>query len=287
MPDIKKRVVITQRYIPHYRVPFFEKLHKESSKDFYLEVYFGKLMDKEMILSDLNFPNKQFDLIKIKFFGYSIEAQWKLFFNLIRTPPDLVILEGTFGIITNILLLFIRKLTNRTTIYWTAGWNNPSITDLRYKLKEAVIEFILSLSDGAIVYGTSAKNYLIKRGMKENRIFIAQNTIDIEKIIFNKNEWKIKSEIIIEKLDIKNSKVIAYVGGLTKLKRVNTLIEAIEKLSLKFSDIVCLIIGQGPEKENLIDLCFKKKLSNIIFLGEIIDEIDSYFSVCDISFFQV
>jgi len=94
--------------------------------------------------------------------------------EVVKKSPDLLILEGTFGVLTNILLLVFRRMKRLPTIYWTAGWENPVITGRRAHLKHWLIGLFLSLCDGAIVYGSSAFNYLTSHGVPPSKILTAQ-----------------------------------------------------------------------------------------------------------------
>lgn len=66
---------------------------------------------------------------------------------------------------------------------------------------------------------------------------------------------------------------IIYVGTLERRKRVKDLIKAISLLKIKYPDIVCKIVGDGPTKTNLKKLCNKLNIDdNILFTGYISDD---------------
>ena len=73
-----------------------------------------------------------------------------------------------------------------------------------------------------------------------------------------------------EKLDINingNNNMI-YIGRLDKLKNVNTLISQFCKVKEEIRDAKLYIVGDGPEKNNLMILSKEQKLEDsIIFLG--------------------
>lgn len=71
----------------------------------------------------------------------------------------------------------------------------------------------------------------------------------------------------------RNIDIISF-GRLTKIKGLKTLIKAIFILKNDFKDLKLEIIGEGPEREKLIRLTDKLKLSkNIIFLHRISDKL--------------
>jgi glycosyltransferase involved in cell wall biosynthesis len=73
---------------------------------------------------------------------------------------------------------------------------------------------------------------------------------------------------------------IGFFGRLSKEKRVDTLIRAVKKMK-NLSDFRVLIVGSGPEKENLIHLA--KNLENIEFIDSVpYSEVPKYMASCDI-----
>ncbi|MCD4680095.1 MAG: glycosyltransferase family 4 protein [Bacteroidales bacterium] len=81
-----------------------------------------------------------------------------------------------------------------------------------------------------------------------------ENTTDIEE----------KTEIQINKIRSEGNKLIAYTGSIGIANALDNFILAAEQLSNK--KIAFFIVGHGPEKDRLIRLCNKKKLSNVYFL---------------------
>ena len=102
--------------------------------------------------------------------------------------------------------------------------------------------------------------------------------------IKNKDDnFTIKQNIKIEDFD----KIILFVGSIKPLKCPNILVEAIEKIGLKFLKkhrVCCLFLGDGPMKNELNNYIIKNNLDkNIKFLGNIDNQIISkYYSLSDI-----
>ncbi|MFW5945452.1 MAG: glycosyltransferase family 4 protein [Candidatus Natronoplasma sp.] len=72
--------------------------------------------------------------------------------------------------------------------------------------------------------------------------------------------------------------LVAYIGALTKIKGVDLLIKAFDKIDLEAE---LLIVGDGPEKENIEDLAAGD--ANIRFLGRIDHEdISSIYDISDV-----
>lgn len=97
-----------------------------------------------------------------------------------------------------------------------------------------------TLSRRPIAVSNLTKEQLVKIGVNENRIELIPNGIDFMQL------EKVQSSH--EPSDL------IYAGRLIKEKGINVLIEAVNTLRHRFPTIKCLIIGDGPEKENLVKM---------------------------------
>ncbi|OQY10624.1 MAG: hypothetical protein B6I28_00685 [Fusobacteriia bacterium 4572_132] len=112
-------------------------------------------------------------------------------------------------------------------------------------------------SDIVIVPTEIIKKYLLEIGVRK-RIEVLPFGINLDKFKFAKTE---------------NSKfTLLHVGRLTKEKKVEELLYSFEKFS-KDKKVTLLIIGDGPEKERLIDLVNELKIDDkVLFKGWISGE---------------
>jgi glycosyltransferase involved in cell wall biosynthesis len=119
----------------------------------------------------------------------------------------------------------------------------------------ALIEkFALFFSKNIITVSEFTKKRLIKAGKNKKNIVVISNGIDYEKIK-EVSPYFERSDLI-------------FAGRLIKEKNVDLLINAVAIIKTKFSEIKCIIIGDGPEKNKLTNLAKQLKLEkNIIFTG--------------------
>lgn len=112
---------------------------------------------------------------------------------------------------------------------------------------------------------------LLNISIKSNNIICVSNftrnkLIKMFPNIKNKTKtiyWGIDKTQFFKKKINKNKKIIGYLGGLGKRKKVNILI----KIANYFPNYKFLIAGKGPELEKLIVLNKKNKNANINFIG--------------------
>ena len=116
---------------------------------------------------------------------------------------------------------------------------------------------------------------IIKMGINPKKIATIVNTVDI-------NVFK-PLKIPRERFRLKDDEfVIIYVGSLTKVQNLGTVIEAAAVLK-KYPKIKFLLVGEGEDKDNLISQTKKLKLVNIIFIdGQPTEKIIELMNVADI-----
>lgn len=80
-----------------------------------------------------------------------------------------------------------------------------------------------------------------------------------------------------------DSLVIIYAGRIVKVKRLDVLIKSMVKLKEKLDNVVLILVGEGPEKENLLELSNTLLLNNIFFIDFVDQEtVGELFSASDI-----
>lgn len=128
------------------------------------------------------------------------------------------------------------------------------------------------------VSNATKENLTAKAGIKDNKIQVLYNFVDLKKFNGDNITWNVESEK--EKLGIKKDEfVIGFVGRLAKIKGCEYLIKVLPYLNFPYR---VLIAGNGPEKEKLEKLAVKLKIAErILFLGYRSDTVFIY-SLLDI-----
>ncbi|MBU4360653.1 glycosyltransferase family 4 protein [Candidatus Parcubacteria bacterium] len=130
------------------------------------------------------------------------------------------------------------------------------------------------------------KNILIKDfDVPEEKIKIIYPICALKKEMVDKN----KVEELKKKYGLENKKVLLTVGRLVESKGIDSVIKAMKIVWQDIPDLVYLIVGDGPEKENLKKISppiFKGGLGgvnkNIIFTGAVPhSELPNYYALAD------
>ena len=175
------------------------------------------------------------------------------------------IIQGFNGAAFIFLGYLIARLRGIPFGIWTGLWYHPRT--FFHTLTRSLTDFIYRHADFAVVYGTHVKAYLVGRGMKEDRIFIAQNTADNE--LYSKIPTDEEKLSFREKYGLaENEPALLYVGRFSAEKGPKELLKA---LSLVKDPPKLIMIGKGPEKEWCENFAKEKNLS-VIFAGYVANE---------------
>ncbi|OGN16166.1 MAG: hypothetical protein A3B99_00880 [Candidatus Yanofskybacteria bacterium RIFCSPHIGHO2_02_FULL_44_12b] len=203
---------------------------------------------KESLFSQLKIPADRFRCVYFKNL-LDIPGWIRVIKAIKEVNPDLVItqlwFENTVGRIASIIV-GAKIITFEQNVY-----------DSVKTRKMFVVDYLLqSLSARVIAVSEAVKRSLIKHGIKEKRINIVPNSVNLDafKILPDKNG--IRQELGIPQ----GSFIFVFVGRLIHQKAVDILIKAFKELD---ENSYLLVVGQGQEKGRL------EKLANdrVIFAG--------------------
>jgi glycosyltransferase involved in cell wall biosynthesis/putative flippase GtrA len=167
------------------------------------------------------------------------------------------------------------------------NWTDDYIVDFQKKIYEDRIEKlknkrkkILVNADKVIAVSRFMADLAEMIGVKKDRIKVIYNSADfMDKIEVNQNEV---GNIKYRYGD--NAKIIIFSGRLTSWKGVDGVIKILSELIKKVGKVNFLVLGDGPEMENLKRLAKEYNVSeNVYFLGRIKrEETKKYFKAGDL-----
>lgn len=226
-----------------YRLPFFQELQ---SRGYDIEVFHsGQFIGKEF-----GIKNRKAESKKALSFEYKIIPSMKCF--------DIVVVMQNLRML-NLWLLTLNPFRKYKIIHWGIGVSSAKGLSRKRTLMARARDFISFYSDAIVLYSDFAKPMFCAKNLK--KIFIANNTI------FNPHQQD------LSKSDIKDS--FLFIGTLNKRKGLDILISAFADFLSQHQPHLAkklVIIGDGSEKSNLIDLVHKLGLNEeVIFLGKIED----------------
>lgn len=158
----------------------------------------------------------------------------------------------------------IARLFTKAKVIRTRHLQTPIASTLSY-----------NLSDKVVTVSKQVEKYLLKRGVKREKLLTIYTGIDT-----NKFSPEIKKDIRKELHLPKDTIIIGIVAVLRAAKRHIDLIEAFSNIDTE-KNTALVIIGSGPQEKNLKDFIKEKNLKNIYMLGhrEDIDKILPSFDI--------
>lgn len=279
------KVAISQRICPDWRVPVFRELANRKGID--LTLFFGKGLPSGANRNAENikgFKYKKLFTIAIQLNGRGVE-KYRVFhptllFYLLLGNYDVVITEPSTNFFNNILIFPLCKIFGKKFIWYEAGF--PDRPSLYRWIMGPFLNIMINKSDSCITYNSRADWDLINIGIDQKKIFRAQNTLDEKQLKKDVSKFAKKANKLKKDLGLGSSKVVLFIGGIEKRKRIKNIISATLMLRDKNLDIKVLIVGDGTYESKL-----RKGLTEIekkftIFAGRHVDDAVLYILASDI-----
>lgn len=262
--------------LPHYLIKLLNKINEK--KD--IEVVSITPMEGWKTIGQgvhLVHDGNNFKSIKLKEFdAWYTKPFFKDFYKTIKAENIKVIVLGWpyfLALIFNPLLLFKLKQKGVKIILreipFSVPYYNENRADFKLRCAESQrvdkiftssINFRLTkifrkilysfIADSALTYTDIGRDILSSYGLPKEKIIATYNSPDTEFIFDTINKIALNKANVIQK----NIFRIIHVGRLVKWKNVDLLIKAVAQLKLKYPEVELSIIGNGEEKDNLIEL---------------------------------
>jgi glycosyltransferase involved in cell wall biosynthesis len=238
----RKRVLILYKFLPQWRIDFFNRLKVSLSKqNIELTLVYGKLRNEKNDEVELNWgiyiPNK---IIK---FG-KMELIWQPAINHVKYA-DLVIVEQANKLLLNYYLMFLRMFSKKKIAFWGHGINhqdNPNSFGNKFK------KLYSFQCDWWFAYTDSVSRIIQSTGYPAEKITVVQNAIDTKFLqreydnLLEEKITKLKNE-----LNIGSGPLGLYCGGMYKEKRLDFLLESCKNIRNAIPPFEMIFLGAGPE----------------------------------------
>jgi len=131
-----------------------------------------------------------------------------------------------------------------------------------YRFAQILEKLCIKYADRIIVVVEENKDRLLSRGVEYQKIFIVSNTVDI-------NTFDNSTELDAEYSNLFiDHQIILYTGTISPDRDLITPIKAMKYLQKSFPKLLLVIIGDGPQKEQLIRITLENGLENVVkFIG--------------------
>lgn len=259
----KTKILFTHNTAMWYRIPFFRQLSKIydldltfTHMDVIKDVYDTEVTDRIEGLEDVNYT------ILKNSHGF---ARGLIKKSLSNTD---VVIGGSWDSIQEltetVVLHTVAAIRKKPFIIWREDWDWQKKDTLKEKILEKIIKYLSNHADAILVPGLLHREYFQNKiGIKGEKIFIMPNVSNISG--YDENCIKTKTRTVL------------YVGRLIVRKGVKYLLEAYKDIDLEDTQLV--IIGTGPEEDNLKQYVRDNKIRNVTFTGKIEnDKLKKYYA---------
>jgi len=151
---------------------------------------------------------------------------------------------------------------------------------LRYRASHALETFVFKHVDAVTTICEGLRSDIISRGIPDAKITVIPNAVNITKFKFNNShDIKFRNDI-----GITGKRVLGYIGSFYSYEGLQLLLESMPLILLEMPDTCLLLVGGGPNEENLVKLTKNLQLTNnVIFTGRVShDNIQQYYNQIDI-----
>src|SRR5215470_8089835 len=171
--------------------------------------------------------------------------------HLLRFQPDAVI-SNEMGFRTVLSLAYGTVFRKPVWISWEGTRHSERNVD---SLRKAVRKIITFWADRWITCGITSTEYLLDLGVKREKIFQSQNSVDEEQF----------KRVAEPAWAFQPRPVVLYVGRFVELKGVRLLLDAVATLQRAGREFSLIMVGEGREKQALEQRAAELGLKNVHF----------------------
>lgn len=151
---------------------------------------------------------------------------------------------------------------------------------IRYRLTRAMETRVIREADAITTICEGLKEDIIARDVAPEKVSVIPNAVDTSRF----SAAQKKDQKLLKEFDLAGKIVIGFIGSFYAYEGIPQLINALKILSRTRSDIVLLLVGGGPQEDNVKQLIKKESLEDkVILAGRVPHEtVQRYYSLVDI-----
>ncbi|WP_444655341.1 glycosyltransferase [Citrobacter portucalensis] len=266
------RVIVHYPFIPSYRIPVFTTLSQE--RDIDLVVFAAKKSNDLTLLSEqdsYNFRHERTELKTQKLFGKNIEFELgvvKRLYSMKGIYKYYVVLSNP-NILSSWVYAVLAKVFGYHVIFWGHG-----LLQRDRGIKKFLRKTYYSLADGHWLYGHRGKDLMKELGISDEKMAVIFNSLDYNTQKSIKCELDSSRSSIRKKLGFEeHDTVLICMGRLLDKLKIDLAIKVVAEGKKRGEVIKLIIIGDGPERENIKNLSIELDVEDeVIFVGALYEE---------------
>lgn len=244
-----KNLLVIQRRMTHYRVPFFELLRQQCAQaGINLQLAYGEGTVAENVKQDAGHLSWALPLPT----RYLLAERlcWQPFGHLLADVDMLVVAQEN-KLLYNLLPQFFARSCHFA--YWGHGAN---LQGDAHSLRERFKRRLTRHADWWLAYTEASVPLIEHCGFPRQRITVLNNAIDMTALAAERAALT-PAELarLRTRLGLQGTQVAAYVGSLYAEKRIDFLLAAALRVRQRLPGFELIIIGAGPLQEQVAAFC--------------------------------
>ncbi len=277
----KPKVIVLQRVCPNYRVALFERLTHLTNMA--VELFIGDDVPNTKVKSAVGLEGVVYRRLKTRFvniLGRVLPWHVGLINTLRVDQPDIILCEAEsnfFGYVQAIVykVFFNRKVS---LVHW-CYIELPGVPNERNPFLGLLKRFTRTFFSAFVVYSSFSQKALLKRGIDEDKIFVATNVGDTDKFISQDLQTLETTTQAKQKLALPAGFTVLFLGTLDANKHPDMLLDLAQRLPSDQYNFV--LLGGGNMLEALRLRVKEQGLSNVFLPGRVVDLLPLYLRSAD------
>jgi len=220
--------------------------------------------------------------------------QWDVITTLVRRIESIIklrrpdVLHAHSPSLNGIAASIVGKRHNIPVVYeMRASWEDAAVShgtckegSLRYKVGQWLEKYALRNANHVTTICHGLSDHIQQWGIAKDKITIIHNAVDVSKF----SPQGAKDSQLLEQLKLQGKTVLGFLGSFYRYEGLHLLVAALPKIIEKNDKIHLLLVGGGPEEDNLKQQIQQLSLEEYVtFTGRVPhQEINRYYSLIDL-----
>ena len=202
------------------------------------------------------------------------------------TRPDVI--HAHSPVLNALPSLWVGRSERVPVVYeMRASWEDAAVDhgstaegSLRYHLSRALESFALRHADQVTTICEGLRRDIAGRGIAEDKITVIPNAVDVSAFRFGAEP----DTVLRHRLKLDGATVLGFAGSFYGYEGIHLLIEAAQRMLPRHPDLRVLLVGGGPQEQNLKAQAAAAGLQDrVIFAGRVPHaEVQRYYELIDV-----
>lgn len=202
---------------------------------------------------------------------YIFRTQTGVLEKIHEIRPDIVVDMCHVGNVTHWKIAGLKKRLGFKLVAWQCGYEyHPG------KLKGFLLDRFIPRYDYHLAYHSNARDYAMSHGARADQVTVMHNTINEEKIA-TLPKAEARALVVGKHSEIGDRKIILFVGAVLAEKRIEVILQALDRMQRK--DAVLVLVGDGEHLPVIRQLCAER--DDVVLTGSIVEGVGPYFDAAE------